>query len=110
MASSRHLLGAGRCRGGSGFPRPSKIIFQIIFNLGIRTNGLHPVEKSSRHRRQVSLRAGFIVAKTVDTLAHRYHVQKMAVGHCTSEVAFKLIHSTWGDNDVYAGLGEAIEF
>lgn len=50
------------------------------------------------------------VAKTIDTLAHHYRVQKMAVGHCTSELGFKLIHAAWGENDLYAGLGETIEF
>lgn len=50
------------------------------------------------------------IAGTIDTLHNRYHVQKMAVGHCTSEVGFTLIHSTWGDNDIYAGLGEVIDY
>lgn len=50
------------------------------------------------------------ITQTLDTLANKYRVQKMAVGHCTSEVAFSLIRATWGDNDLYAGLGETIEF
>lgn len=50
------------------------------------------------------------IAQTLETLANQYHVQKMAVGHCTSEAAFTLIHSMWGSNDLYAGLGETIEF
>jgi 7,8-dihydropterin-6-yl-methyl-4-(beta-D-ribofuranosyl)aminobenzene 5'-phosphate synthase len=47
---------------------------------------------------------------TLGVLAGQYHVQKMAVGHCTGELAFLLIRQKWGSNNEYAGLGETIEF
>lgn len=50
------------------------------------------------------------IAATLTLLADRYHVQKMAVGHCTGELAFLMIQQKWGKNDEYAGLGETINF
>ncbi len=50
------------------------------------------------------------IGRTLDALAEQYHVQKMAVGHCTGELAFFLIQQRWGKNDEYAGLGETIAF
>ena len=47
---------------------------------------------------------------TLGTLADTYHVQTMAVGHCTGELAFAKIQRKWGKQDVYAGLGETIPF
>jgi 7,8-dihydropterin-6-yl-methyl-4-(beta-D-ribofuranosyl)aminobenzene 5'-phosphate synthase len=50
------------------------------------------------------------IATTLGVLADKYHVQKMAVGHCTGELAFAMIREKWGDNDEYAGLGEVVNF
>lgn len=47
---------------------------------------------------------------TLKTLAETYHVQRMAVGHCTGELAFLKIQQRWGREDTYAGLGETIAF
>jgi 7,8-dihydropterin-6-yl-methyl-4-(beta-D-ribofuranosyl)aminobenzene 5'-phosphate synthase len=61
--------------------------------------GLHLVQDT---REQISA--------TLEVLANRYQVQKMAVGHCTGELAFMLIQQKWGKNDEYAGLGEVVNF
>ncbi len=50
------------------------------------------------------------IERTLGVLADQYHVQKMAVGHCTGELPFLRIQQRWGTNDVYAGLGETIAF
>lgn len=47
---------------------------------------------------------------TLNVIADQYHVQKMAVGHCTGERAFSMIKQKWAKNDEYAGLGEVIPF
>jgi 7,8-dihydropterin-6-yl-methyl-4-(beta-D-ribofuranosyl)aminobenzene 5'-phosphate synthase len=47
---------------------------------------------------------------TLDVLEKKHHVARMAVGHCTGERAFYLIHQRWGKNDEYAGLGETVVF
>jgi len=47
---------------------------------------------------------------TLSVLFDQFHVRKMAVGHCTGELAFALIAERWGENDVYAGLGEIVSF
>jgi 7,8-dihydropterin-6-yl-methyl-4-(beta-D-ribofuranosyl)aminobenzene 5'-phosphate synthase len=50
------------------------------------------------------------IGNTLNVVADRYHVQKMAVGHCTGELAFLMIEQKWGKNMTYAGLGETVEF
>jgi 7,8-dihydropterin-6-yl-methyl-4-(beta-D-ribofuranosyl)aminobenzene 5'-phosphate synthase len=50
------------------------------------------------------------IVATLDALENRFHVQRMAVGHCTGEHALLLIHQRWKKNDVYAGLGESVVF
>ena len=50
------------------------------------------------------------IDSTLDALENRFHVQRMAAGHCTGEHAFLKIHQRWKKNDVYAGLGETIAF
>ena len=50
------------------------------------------------------------IANTLNVLATKYQVQKMAVGHCTGELAFVMIQQKWGGNMAYAGLGETISF
>ena len=50
------------------------------------------------------------IATTLTALADRYHVQKIAVGHCTGELAFSMIQQKWGKDDLYAGLGESVVF
>jgi 7,8-dihydropterin-6-yl-methyl-4-(beta-D-ribofuranosyl)aminobenzene 5'-phosphate synthase len=47
---------------------------------------------------------------TLGVLGDTYHVQRMAVGHCTGELAFLKIQQRWKRNMSYAGLGETIEF
>jgi 7,8-dihydropterin-6-yl-methyl-4-(beta-D-ribofuranosyl)aminobenzene 5'-phosphate synthase len=47
---------------------------------------------------------------TLDVLEKKHRVARMAVGHCTGERAFYLVHQRWGKNDEYAGLGETIQF
>jgi 7,8-dihydropterin-6-yl-methyl-4-(beta-D-ribofuranosyl)aminobenzene 5'-phosphate synthase len=48
------------------------------------------------------------IAGTLNLLVHRFRIEKMAVGHCTGERAFSMIHQLWGENEIYAGLGEVI--
>jgi 7,8-dihydropterin-6-yl-methyl-4-(beta-D-ribofuranosyl)aminobenzene 5'-phosphate synthase len=50
------------------------------------------------------------IETTLGILADKYRVQKMAVGHCSGELAFSLIHQRWGADDLYAGLGEVVDF
>lgn len=50
------------------------------------------------------------INSTLDVLVKQHHLQRIAVGHCTGERAFYLIHERWGKNDEYAGLGETISF
>ena len=48
-----------------------------------------------------------IVAKM---LKENYHVKKVAPAHCTGHIAFKEFLNTYGDNYVFAGLGETVSF
>ncbi len=50
------------------------------------------------------------VNATLDTLAQKYHVKTMAIGHCSGELAFQSVQQRWGDHSQYAGLGETIAF
>lgn len=50
------------------------------------------------------------INSTLDVLEKQHHLQRIAVGHCTGERAFYLIHERWGKNDEYAGLGETVSF
>lgn len=50
------------------------------------------------------------VAATLDVLANQYHVQTMAIGHCSGELTFKLAQQKWPGKTIYAGLGETIPF
>ncbi len=50
------------------------------------------------------------IAGTLKVLTDTYHVQKVAVGHCTGELAFLMIQQSWGKNWRYAGLGETVDF
>lgn len=61
--------------------------------------GLHLIESSAVE-----------IDRALDTLQTTYRVQRMAAGHCTGERAFLKIHERWKKDDVYAGLGEVVEF
>lgn len=50
------------------------------------------------------------VDATLNVLADRYHVQKMAIGHCSGELTFLRVQERWGKQALYAGLGETIVF
>ena len=50
------------------------------------------------------------VESTLNTLTDTYHVQTMAVGHCSGELAFLRVQQRWGDRNRYAGLGETVAF
>ena len=45
---------------------------------------------------------------TLDVLENRYHVQRVAPGHCTGERALYLMEQRWKKNYLYAGLGETL--
>lgn len=47
---------------------------------------------------------------TILDVLEKHHLARIAVGHCTGERAFYLIHQRWGKADEYAGLGETISF
>jgi 7,8-dihydropterin-6-yl-methyl-4-(beta-D-ribofuranosyl)aminobenzene 5'-phosphate synthase len=74
----------------SGAPKPD---VYLLFG------GLHLVQDSDEQ-----------IKGTLDVLEKQHHLQKIAVGHCTGERAFYLIHERWGKNDEYAGLGETVIF
>jgi 7,8-dihydropterin-6-yl-methyl-4-(beta-D-ribofuranosyl)aminobenzene 5'-phosphate synthase len=47
------------------------------------------------------------VDKTLTDLVDRFHVQRIAPGHCTGEHVFALLQKHFGKEYVYAGLGES---
>ncbi|HEY8998348.1 MAG TPA: MBL fold metallo-hydrolase [Edaphobacter sp.] len=69
---------------------PSKNIYMLF-------GGLHLLEDSEEQ-----------VNATLDVLEKDYHIQRMAVGHCTGEHVFLLIRKRWKKNDDFAGLGETL--
>lgn len=69
---------------------PSQSIYMLF-------GGLHLLEDSEEQ-----------VNGTLDVLEKRYHIERMAVGHCTGEHVFLLIHQRWKKQDEYAGLGETL--
>ena len=48
------------------------------------------------------------ISKIVTTLHDIYHVEWVAPGHCTGELAFAALQQAFGDRYLYAGLGKAI--
>jgi 7,8-dihydropterin-6-yl-methyl-4-(beta-D-ribofuranosyl)aminobenzene 5'-phosphate synthase len=50
------------------------------------------------------------IAGTLNTLSGTYKVQKLAIGHCTGELAFSMAQQKWGPAYQYAGLGETLSF
>jgi 7,8-dihydropterin-6-yl-methyl-4-(beta-D-ribofuranosyl)aminobenzene 5'-phosphate synthase len=50
------------------------------------------------------------VEATLDVLQNRYHVQTMAIGHCSGELAFMRVQQRWKARSKYAGLGETMIF
>lgn len=48
------------------------------------------------------------IERTLTELFDRYHLQRMAPGHCTGEKTLGLIQKRLGTEYVYAGLGETI--
>ena len=50
------------------------------------------------------------IAGTLNTLSGTYRIQKLALGHCTGELAFSLAQKQWGPAYLYAGLGETLPF
>ena len=73
-------------------PNPTQPVFMLF-------GGLHLLQDSPEQ-----------IASTLNLLATTYHVRKMAVGHCTGELAFAMSQQHWGANFIYAGLGETIPF
>lgn len=49
------------------------------------------------------------IERLVTTLHDAYHVQWIAPGHCTGEPAFAAFMKSFGDHDIYAGLGTTID-
>ena len=71
---------------------PTKPVYMLF-------GGLHLLQDSQEQ-----------IANTLSVLADQYRVQRMAVGHCTGELAFLMIQQKWSGHTAYAGLGETIEF
>ena len=69
---------------------PAKPVYMLF-------GGLHLLQDSSEQ-----------IVTTLGVLADKYHVQRIAIGHCTGELAFFLIQQRWGKKYEYAGLGETI--
>lgn len=74
----------------SGAPKPD--VYMLF-------GGLHLVQDTDEQ-----------INGTLDVLQKQLHLSRIAVGHCTGERAFYLIQQRWGENDVYAGLGETVQF
>jgi 7,8-dihydropterin-6-yl-methyl-4-(beta-D-ribofuranosyl)aminobenzene 5'-phosphate synthase len=49
------------------------------------------------------------VRRTVTNLRDKWHVERIAPGHCTGEPAFAAIREIFGDRCLFAGLGERVE-
>lgn len=49
------------------------------------------------------------VARVAAALHDRYHVARLAPGHCTGEPAFYRFRRVWKDGYVYAGVGSVID-
>ena len=49
------------------------------------------------------------VRRVAKALRDEWHVEQIAPGHCTGEPGFLALTETFGDNYVYAGLGDSIE-
>ncbi len=47
---------------------------------------------------------------TLNTLSQKYHLQTIAIGHCSGELAFLKVQEKWREHSMYAGLGETIAF
>jgi len=45
----------------------------------------------------------------VDSLKHKWKLEKVAPGHCTGEPAFLRLQKAFGDDYFYAGAGTRIE-
>ncbi len=50
------------------------------------------------------------IDSTFAVLADTYHVQTLAIGHCSGELAFLKARQKWADHNLYAGLGETLPF
>lgn len=48
------------------------------------------------------------VDHVVSELADRYHIQRVAAGHCTGEHMFAVLEKRFGKEYLYAGLGEVL--
>ncbi|MFZ0580723.1 MAG: MBL fold metallo-hydrolase [Candidatus Acidiferrales bacterium] len=48
------------------------------------------------------------IEKTVTALHDRFKVEYVAPGHCTGEPAFEALKKSFGDHDLYAGLGSTL--
>jgi 7,8-dihydropterin-6-yl-methyl-4-(beta-D-ribofuranosyl)aminobenzene 5'-phosphate synthase len=73
-------------------PDPSKPVYMVF-------GGLHLLQDTRDQ-----------IAATLTVLSDQFHVQKIAIGHCTGELAFQMIQQKWGGNYQYAGLGEVVAF
>jgi 7,8-dihydropterin-6-yl-methyl-4-(beta-D-ribofuranosyl)aminobenzene 5'-phosphate synthase len=45
---------------------------------------------------------------TISELLDTYHVQRTALGHCSGERTFALVQKRFGDDYLYAGVGEVL--
>lgn len=49
-------------------------------------------------------------AAIISIIKDELQVQKVAPAHCTGHLAFKMLKDIYGEDDLYAGLGETISF
>ena len=50
------------------------------------------------------------LTKLASRLKNDMNVNKVAPAHCTGHLAFKILKDTFGENYVFAGLGEEVKF
>ena len=48
--------------------------------------------------------------KLVKVIKNEFKVEKIAPAHCTGHLAFKILSNFYGEDYIYAGLGETIEY
>lgn len=85
---------------GCSHPGIEKILgvaTQINPKIEVIAGGLHLIDKPEE-----------TVTQIVSNFANKWHVDRVAAGHCTGEIAQSAIEKLFGDRHIHSGLGEAI--
>jgi 7,8-dihydropterin-6-yl-methyl-4-(beta-D-ribofuranosyl)aminobenzene 5'-phosphate synthase len=87
------LTGCGHC----GVEKVVEMASGLDKRVYLLAGGFHFVGRSEAEIEQVGV-----------DLRERWKVQSVAPGHCTSEQGFRMLRKLFGDQYVYAGIGEVI--